>query len=49
MPSLPKHTVFVLDISGSMMEGNKLGHLKAAMESILRDFGEDDSFQVLIH
>ena len=46
LSSLPKHSVFVLDISGSMKEDNKLGQLKEAMENILKDFSKQDSFQV---
>jgi hypothetical protein len=36
LPTLPKHIVFVLDISGSM-EGDKLAQTKDAMVTILDD------------
>ncbi|KAF2367906.1 von Willebrand factor type A [Trinorchestia longiramus] len=46
LPGLSKHTVFVLDISGSMEDNNKLDHLKDAMAAILSDFQQHDSFEV---
>jgi hypothetical protein len=49
LPGLSKHTVFVLDISGSMDDNNKLEHLKEAMKAILNDFRPQDSFQVGHH
>ncbi|XP_018016742.1 inter-alpha-trypsin inhibitor heavy chain H3 [Hyalella azteca] len=47
LPGLTKHTVFVLDISGSMDDNNKLDHLKEAMKAILNDFKTQDSFQLV--
>jgi uncharacterized protein with von Willebrand factor type A (vWA) domain len=46
LPSLPKHIVFVLDISGSM-EGEKIQQTKDAMVTILDDLGEKDHFNLL--
>ncbi|CAL4121382.1 unnamed protein product, partial [Meganyctiphanes norvegica] len=48
LPKMPSHTVFVLDVSGSMMDDNKLPQLKVAMESILRGLHPDDSFEILV-
>ncbi|XP_042874716.1 inter-alpha-trypsin inhibitor heavy chain H5-like [Penaeus japonicus] len=48
LPKLPTHTVFVLDISGSMYDFGKLDQLKLAMESILHSMKPDDSFEVLV-
>ena len=44
---LPKHAVFVLDISGSMM-GRKIVQLKDAMFTILDEMTEDDFFSIII-
>ena len=46
LPSLPKHLVFVLDISGSM-EGEKLQQMKDAMIAILDDLGGNDRFNII--
>ena len=43
---LPKHVVFVLDVSGSMY-GTKLVQLKDAMMTILDDLSEQDYFNIL--
>jgi uncharacterized protein YegL len=43
---LPKHVVFVLDVSGSM-EGTKLQQTKDAMLTILDDLSDQDYFNVL--
>ena len=43
LQKLPKHAVFVLDISGSMM-GEKIVQLKDAMFTILDDMTESDYF-----
>ncbi|XP_047502543.1 inter-alpha-trypsin inhibitor heavy chain H5-like isoform X1 [Penaeus chinensis] len=48
LPKLPTHTVFVLDISGSMYDFGKLDQLKLAMESILHSMKPEDSFEVLV-
>ncbi|KAL7641651.1 UNVERIFIED_CONTAM: hypothetical protein RMT77_007524 [Armadillidium vulgare] len=45
---LPVHTVFVLDISGSMDELGKLINLKSAMKIILKSLKEEDSFEVFV-
>ncbi|XP_071519928.1 uncharacterized protein [Panulirus ornatus] len=46
LPKLPTHTVFVLDVSGSMHDYGKLDQLKLAMESILKGMPPEDSFEV---
>jgi len=46
LPTLPKHIVFVLDISGSMY-GEKIVQLKDAMFTILEDMSDDDYFSIL--
>jgi uncharacterized protein YegL len=46
LTTLPKHVVFVLDISGSMY-GEKLQQTKDAMVTILDDLTEKDHFNVL--
>ncbi len=46
LKSLPKHIVFVLDISGSM-EGEKIQQMKDAMVTILDDLNEDDHFNII--
>ena len=43
---LPKHVVFVLDVSGSMM-GTRLEQLKEAMLKILDDMSEEDFFSII--
>ncbi|XP_045621028.2 inter-alpha-trypsin inhibitor heavy chain H3 isoform X2 [Procambarus clarkii] len=48
LPKLPTHTVFVLDVSGSMQDFDKLTQLKVAMEAILRGLPPEDSFEVLV-
>ena len=46
LKSLPKHIVFVLDISGSM-EGEKIQQMKDAMVTILDDLNEEDHFNIV--
>ncbi|XP_042863431.1 inter-alpha-trypsin inhibitor heavy chain H3-like isoform X1 [Penaeus japonicus] len=46
LPKMPVHTVFVLDISGSM-SGNKINQLKRAMVTILRDLRPEDTFELV--
>nr|XP_027213772.1 inter-alpha-trypsin inhibitor heavy chain H3-like [Penaeus vannamei] len=46
LPKMAAHTVFVLDISSSML-GEKIVQLKKAMEAILRDMKPEDSFELL--
>ena len=46
LQALPKHVVFVLDVSGSMY-GTKLVQLKDAMMTILDDLSEQDYFNIL--
>ena len=46
LPSLPKHVVFVLDTSGSMI-GTKLERTKQAMDSILEQLRPEDYFSVV--
>jgi len=46
LSTLPKHVVFVLDISGSML-GEKLQQTKDAMVTILDDLTEQDHFNIL--
>lgn len=46
LQQLPKHVVFVLDISGSM-SGKKLEQTKDAMVTIIDDLTEDDYFNIL--
>ncbi|XP_042225761.1 inter-alpha-trypsin inhibitor heavy chain H5-like [Homarus americanus] len=48
LPKLPTHTVFALDVSGSMQDFGKLDQLKIAMEAILRGLPPEDSFEVLV-
>merc|ERR1719376_465939 len=43
---LPKHVVFVLNVSGSM-SGDKLDQLKNAMVTILTDLGGQDHFSIM--
>jgi len=47
LQKLPKHAVFVLDISGSMM-GEKIVQLKDAMFTILDDMTEADFFSIIV-
>jgi len=47
LETLPKHVVFVLDISGSMY-GEKLQQTKDAMVTILDDLSEKDHFNILV-
>merc|ERR1719450_1464009 len=46
LEALPKYTVFVLDVSGSM-QGEKIMQLQDAMFTILDDMTEDDYFSIL--
>ena len=46
LTTLPKHAIFVLDVSGSMM-GQKLIQMKEAMFTILNDMTEEDSFSII--
>ena len=46
MVTIAKHTVFVLDISGSMA-GERINQLKDAMFAILEQMPEDDHFSIL--
>ena len=46
LPTLPKHVVFVLDVSGSM-SGTKLEQTKDAMVTIMDDLGKDDYFNII--
>ena len=46
LPTLPKHVVFVIDISGSM-SGEKLKQTKDAMVTILDDLNDNDHFNIL--
>lgn len=46
LENLPKHVVFVLDVSGSMY-GEKLDQTKDAMVTILDDLGDQDFFNIL--
>jgi len=46
LPTLPKHVVFVLDISGSM-HGEKLRQLKDAMFTVLSDLSDSDYFNLV--
>jgi uncharacterized protein YegL len=43
---LPKHVVFVLDVSGSM-HGRKIEQLREAMDSILRELRPGDYFNLI--
>jgi hypothetical protein len=44
---LPKHAIFVLDISGSMY-GRKVEQLKQAMATILSDLNQADFFSIVL-
>ncbi|XP_049952362.1 inter-alpha-trypsin inhibitor heavy chain H4-like isoform X1 [Schistocerca serialis cubense] len=46
LPPLPKHVVFVLDVSGSMM-GRKIEQLKTAMNTILDELNAGDVFSLI--
>jgi len=46
LPTLPKHAVFVLDISGSM-EGEKIRQLKDAMFTVFDDMTDSDYFNLV--
>ncbi|WP_266145749.1 VWA domain-containing protein, partial [Escherichia coli] len=46
LPPLPKHVVFVLDVSGSM-RGRKIEQLKTAMHTILDELNEGDVFSLI--
>ncbi|XP_049776703.1 inter-alpha-trypsin inhibitor heavy chain H4-like isoform X2 [Schistocerca cancellata] len=46
LPPLPKHVVFVLDVSGSM-RGRKLEQLKTAMHTILDELNAGDVFSLI--
>merc|ERR1711963_789125 len=46
LEALPKYTVFVLDVSGSM-QGEKITQLQDAMFTILDDMTEDDYFSII--
>lgn len=46
-PPLPKDIVFVLDTSGSMAEGDKIGQARRALEFCLRNLDPRDRFGVV--
>ncbi|XP_049857615.1 inter-alpha-trypsin inhibitor heavy chain H6-like [Schistocerca gregaria] len=46
LPPLPKHVVFVLDVSGSM-HGRKIEQLKTAMHTILDELNAGDVFSLI--
>ncbi len=46
LPKLPKHVVFVLDVSGSMA-GTKLDQTKDAMVTVLDDMTDQDYFNII--
>merc|ERR1719309_853467 len=46
LPTLPKHVIFVLDVSGSMA-GDKMTQLKDAMFTILDDMTDRDFFNIV--
>eukprot|EP00091_Calanus_sinicus_P023555 TRINITY_DN800_c0_g1_i6.p1 TRINITY_DN800_c0_g1~~TRINITY_DN800_c0_g1_i6.p1 ORF type:complete len:851 (-),score=229.46 TRINITY_DN800_c0_g1_i6:131-2683(-) len=46
LETLPKHVVFVLDVSGSM-SGEKMGQLKDAMFTVLDDMTDNDYFNII--
>ncbi|XP_063839820.1 inter-alpha-trypsin inhibitor heavy chain H5-like isoform X2 [Scylla paramamosain] len=48
LPKLPAHTVFALDVSGSMSDHGKLDQLKEAIIAIIRRMPQEDSFEVLV-
>lgn len=47
LKTLPKHVLFVLDISGSM-GGRKIEQLREALTLILADIGKGDYFSILL-
>jgi uncharacterized protein YegL len=47
LPTLPKHVIFVIDISGSMF-GEKMKQTKDAMVTILDDLTEKDFFNIIV-
>lgn len=47
LPTLDKHVIFVLDLSGSMF-GTKLSQLKDAMVEILGDLRDKDFFSIIL-
>ena len=44
---LPKDVTFVLDTSGSMADGNKLGQAKKALQYCLANLNADDRFEII--
>ncbi|XP_049785441.1 inter-alpha-trypsin inhibitor heavy chain H4-like [Schistocerca cancellata] len=46
LPPLPKHVVFVLDVSG-LMPGHKMEQLKTAMSTILEELNAGDLFSLI--
>jgi Ca-activated chloride channel family protein len=44
---LPKDVIFVLDTSGSMMDGNKLKSAKKALNFCLENLGKKDRFNII--
>jgi len=46
LPVLPKHVIFVLDVSGSM-SGTKMAQMKDAMFTVLDDMTEKDRFDLI--
>lgn len=46
LPKLPAHTVFAIDVSGSMSDHGKLDQLKKAIIAIIRGMPAEDSFEV---
>lgn len=41
------HIVYVLDVSGSMMQANKIGHAKTALKKALSELKPGDTFNIL--
>merc|ERR1712183_1036609 len=46
LETLPKHAIFILDVSGSM-HGEKLQQLKDAMFTVLNDMKPEDFFNII--
>jgi len=46
LETLPKHAIFILDISGSML-GERLSQLKDAMFVVLNEMGDADMFTII--
>ena len=46
LEKLPKHVVFVLDVSGSM-GGEKIGQLKDSLVTVLDNMTENDYFNII--